>query len=511
MTKQLFNKILIANRGEIAVRVMRACRELRIGTVAVYSDADRLALHVRYADEAIHIGVSASSESYLVQDKIIAAAKETGAEAIHPGYGFLAENPTFARRVQQEGLVFIGPPAEAMEIMGDKTKARQRMLKAGVPIVPGTEEACREESEVAEIAQKLGYPVLLKAAAGGGGKGMRVVEEKKEITSAFRAARSEAESAFGDGRVYIEKYLEAPRHIEFQILADKQGHVVHLGERECSIQRRHQKIIEEAPSCILDEKMRQEMGEAAVNAADACGYENAGTIEFMVDRHNKFYFLEMNTRLQVEHPVTEMVTGIDLVKEQIFIAAGNPVPFQQEDIQMNGHAIECRIYAEDPANNFMPSVGKLAVMVPPTGPGVREDSGYVEGSEIPIFYDPLVSKLIVWSKTRSAAIARMKRALQDYQIYGIETSIPFCLMVMEHERFINGDFDTHFVQNEFLKHPEKLNGTDENSIGGDARIAAIAAALLAFQTGQGNGNSIFMQGDRSASNWKRIGRMQQTN
>ncbi|HEX9654419.1 MAG TPA: acetyl-CoA carboxylase biotin carboxylase subunit, partial [bacterium] len=450
MHKKSFKKILIANRGEIAVRVIRACRELGIATVAVYSAADQFGLHVRLADEAYAIGPAPSRESYLVHDKIIDAARQSGAQAIHPGYGFLSENPEFARRVIAAGLVFIGPPAEAMKIMGDKTAARQSMLSAKVPIVPGTEKPLADEKVALATAQELGYPVLLKAAAGGGGKGMRVVKADGEMASAFRAARSEAESAFGDGRIYLEKYLEAPRHIEFQILADQHGHVVHLGERECSIQRRHQKVIEESPSCIVDDKLRREMGEAAVKAAQACGYQNAGTIEFMVDRHRHFYFLEMNTRLQVEHPVTEMITGIDLVKEQIRIAAGESLNYEQQDIRFSGHAIECRIYAEDPANNFLPSIGQIKYMSPPGGFGVRDDNGYDAGAEVSIYYDPLIAKLIVWGRHRHETIDRMKRALREYHIHGIETSIPFCLLVMNHPQFIAGDFDTHFIEKELL-------------------------------------------------------------
>jgi len=505
MQRNLFDKILIANRGEIAVRVMRACRELGIRTVTVFSDADRLSLHVRYADEAVHIGPSASKDSYLVQEKIIDAAKHTGAQAIHPGYGFLSENPVFARAVPDAGLTFIGPPPEAMEIMGDKTAARQKMLQAGVPIVPGSEEALDDETQIAAIAKKLGFPVLLKAAAGGGGKGMRIVAQESEISDAFRAARSEAESAFGDGRIYLEKYLEAPRHIEFQILADSHGNVIHLGERECSIQRRHQKLIEEAPSCILTEEMRAKMGEAAVNAAAACGYHSAGTIEFMVDKQLNFYFLEMNTRLQVEHPVTEMVSGVDLVKEQIAIAAGRALSVTQEQVRLQGHAIECRINAEDPANNFMPSVGKIGIMTPPSGPGVRVDSGYDEGSEVSLFYDPIIAKLIVWGADRSEAIARMKRALQEYQVFGIDTSIPFCALVMEHERFISGDFDTHFVQQEFLNDPEKLNGALEANARNE-HIAAVGAALLDYQS-QGRQQTTPQKDGVAVSKWKIVGRM----
>ncbi|MFQ5676293.1 MAG: acetyl-CoA carboxylase biotin carboxylase subunit, partial [bacterium] len=446
MGNNQIKKVLIANRGEITVRVIRACQELGIATVAVYSDVDRLALHVRLADEAYPLGPAPSPQSYLAQEKLLEVIAKSGADAVHPGYGFLAENPEFAQKVNDAGVAFLGPTPEAMRLMGDKTAARQRMRKANVPVVPGTEEALKDDSAVASIASKLGYPVLLKAAAGGGGKGMRVVQVESEISSAFRAARSEAESAFGDGRVYIEKYLESPRHIEFQILADKHGHVIHLGERECSIQRRHQKVIEEAPSCVLDNKLRQQMGQAAVDAARACQYENAGTIEFMLDKDRNFYFLEMNTRLQVEHPVTEQITNIDIVKEQIQIAEGKALSFKQEDIRFRGHAIECRIYAEDPANNFLPSTGTIDFLAPASGPGVRDDNGYYSGAEVSVYYDPLISKLIVWDKDRDSAIARMKRALREYQLSGVKTSIPFCLAVLEHEGFVAGDFDTHFVE-----------------------------------------------------------------
>ena len=471
-----FKKVLIANRGEIAVRVIRACQELGVSTVAVYSEADRVALHVRFADEAYYLGPAPSNESYLVQDKLIEVAKKSGADAVHPGYGFVAENPEFAERVAGADLVFIGPPPKAMRLMGDKTAARQSMLKANVPIVPGTDKALPDDAAAAVLAKDLGYPVLLKAAAGGGGKGMRVVRTKAEIASAFRAAKSEAESAFGDGRIYIEKYLEAPRHIEFQILADQHGNVLHLGERECSIQRRHQKVIEEAPSCILDEQLRQKMGAAAVNAAVACGYQNAGTVEFMLEKNRNFYFLEMNTRLQVEHPVTEMVTGLDLVKEQIRIAEGEPLGYEQNDIRFNGHAIECRIYAEDSTNNFLPSTGRISFMSPPGGPGVRDDNGFYSGAEISIYYDPLISKLITWGKDRTEAISRMKRALKEYCLFGVETSIPFCLKVMEHEKFVSGNFDTHFIENEFFNHPERLT---EQAYGAPGQeVAAIGAVLF---------------------------------
>ncbi len=501
-----FSKILIANRGEIAVRVIRACTEMEIATVAVFSEADRTALHVRLADEAYPIGPAPSRESYLVQENILAAAKAANADAIHPGYGFLSENAEFAERVAKAGLTFIGPSPAAMRLMGDKTAARQCMTAAGVPTVPGSDKEL-SENKIAAIAEQLGYPVLLKAAAGGGGKGMRIVHEKSEITSSFRAAQSEAESAFGDGRIYIEKYIEAPRHIEFQILADNHGNVIHLGERECSIQRRHQKIIEEAPSCVLDEMLRKAMGETAIKAATACNYSSAGTIEFIFDQNRQFYFLEMNTRLQVEHPVTEMVFGLDLVKEQIRIAAGAPLSFNQNDVSLRGHAIECRIYAEDPANNFLPSTGKISHLVPPAGPGVRDDGGYFSGSEVSIYYDPLLAKLVVWGQNREEAIARMKRALGEYRVIGIETSIPFCQMVMNHDKFVSGDFDTHFIEKEFLTTD---NGSPDLSLQGDSlaeETARIAAALYHHELQrQPTISTNSKQDGKSISPWKLAGR-----
>ncbi len=504
MKNKLFKKILIANRGEIAVRIIRACRELGIETVAIYSEVDRLALHVQMADEAYSVGPAPSRQSYLAQDKIIEVARASKAEAIHPGYGFLAENPEFARKVAEAGLVFIGPPPEAIRLMGDKTVARQRMLQAGVPVVPGTEKALDSVDQAEKVGKEIGLPILLKAAAGGGGKGMRIVKEMKELESSFRAAVSEAESAFGDGRVYLEKYLEAPRHIEFQILADTHGNVVHLGERECSIQRRHQKIIEEAPSCLLNEEMRQTMGEAAVKAAQACGYQNAGTVEFMVDKDRNFYFLEMNTRLQVEHPVTEMVTGLDLVKWQIQIAAGASLPFQQQEIKLQGHAIECRIYAEDPFNNFLPSIGKIAYMQEPSGPGVRVDSGLITGSEVTMYYDPIIAKLIVWGRTREEAIQRMKRALAEYQIVGVQTSIPFCSMVMNNKKFVAGEFDTHFVEQEFSgKMPRMVEGQDKK----DADIVALAAALFEAQFKKSKVQSYQPEKDHVLNPWKLANRL----
>ena len=465
-------KVLIANRGEIAVRVLRTCREMGIRTVAVYSEADRTALHTRLADESYCVGPPPAGESYLQQDTILKIARQADVDAIHPGYGFLSENPVFAEKVEKTGLVFIGPPASAMRIMGDKTEARKAMQKAGVPIVPGTAEPLSSVEQATKTAAQVGYPVLLKAAAGGGGKGMRIVESEKDMASSFRSASSEAQSAFGDGRVYIEKYLEQPRHIEFQVFADQHGNAIHLGERECSIQRRHQKVIEEAPSAILDPEMRTKMGEAAVKAALACGYTNAGTIEFLVDKHRNFYFLEMNTRLQVEHPVTEMITGVDLVKEQIRIAEGEAISFTQDDLKIHGHSIEVRVYAEDPTNNFLPDIGKLHIYQKPEGEGIRVDDGFEEGMNIPIYYDPMISKLIVWAGTREEAINRMSRALQEYKITGVKTSIPFLARIMEAPVFRSGKYNTHFIEEnkEFLFGQHDCDGVCED-------IALIATYL----------------------------------
>ncbi len=473
----MFKKILIANRGEIAVRVLRTCRELGIRTVAVYSEADRLALHVRMADEAYHIGPSPARESYLVQEKILAVAKQSGAEAIHPGYGFLSENPEFADAVAHAGLVFIGPPGAAMRKMGDKTAARKLMQSAGVPIVPGIVDPISDIAAAQKIAGEIGYPVLLKAAAGGGGKGMRLVHKPDEFATMFRTASSEAQSSFGDGRVYLEKYVEQPRHIEFQVFADNHGNAIHFGERECSIQRRHQKVIEEAPSALLDEKMRRQMGEAAVAAVKSCGYVNAGTIEFIVDKNRGFYFLEMNTRLQVEHPVTEMVTGLDLVKLQLEIAAGGKLPFAQSEVKLNGHAIECRIYAEDPENNFIPSIGRITHLHKPDGFGIREDSGVYEGGEISVYYDPMIAKLIAWGRDREDAIRRLRRALREYEIGGVKTTIPFCLWVLQHDKFCEGDFDTHFVPNFFTGNEIALHRDGHHDWKKLQAVAALAAVL----------------------------------
>ena len=465
----MIRKILIANRGEIAVRVIRTCREMGIASVAVFSDADRAAPHVRYADEAYNIGPAPSRESYLLPEKLIETARRSGADAIHPGYGFLSEKAGFVDACTEAGLTFIGPSGDAMRAMGSKTAARQTMSKAGVPIVPGAQEGLHDTAEAVRIAQDIGYPVLIKAAMGGGGKGMRVVQKEADLASALRSARSEAESAFGDHTVYMEKFVEDPRHVEFQILADAHGHVVHLGERECSVQRRHQKLIEESPSCILDEAMRQAMGEAAVRAAETVGYVNAGTIEFIVDRDRRFYFLEMNTRLQVEHPVTELRTGLDLVKEQIRIANGEPLRFTQQEVLFRGSAIECRISAEDPDENFLPSIGKITRLIEPGGPGVRIDSGFYRGYEVPIYYDPMIAKLIVWAETRDEAIARMKRALAEYEIGGIKTTIPFHLRALSDPRFMEGKYTTRFIEE---------MGPDAFQPASNAQIATAFAAVV---------------------------------
>ncbi|MFN8145492.1 MAG: acetyl-CoA carboxylase biotin carboxylase subunit [Bacteroidia bacterium] len=450
----MIKKILVANRGEIAIRVMRSAREMGIATVAVYSDADRNALHVRYADQAVHIGASASSQSYLLMDKILNAAKQTGADAIHPGYGFLSENADFADKVKAAGLVFIGPDGNSMRMMGSKLAAKATAEKYNIPLVPGTAKAIDDIAEAKEIAVKIGFPILIKASAGGGGKGMRVVSKKEEFEEQMKLAVSEAISSFGDGAVFIERYVGSPRHIEIQILGDLHGNVVHLFERECSIQRRHQKVVEEAPSSVLTAKLRDEMGKCAVQVAKACNYAGAGTVEFLLDENLNFYFLEMNTRLQVEHPVTENITGLDLVKEQIRIANGEPLSFKQEDLKILGHSIEIRVCAEDPSNNFLPDIGKLETYSIPQGPGVRVDDGYEEGMDIPIYYDPLIAKLIVYGKDRGEAIDRMIRAIDDYRITGVSTTLGFCRFVMEHDAFVSGKFDTHFVKNHFR--PEYL-------------------------------------------------------
>ena len=468
----MFGKVLIANRGEIALRVIRACQELGVKTVAVYSDADAHAPHVREADEAVNIGPPPAAQSYLLGDRLIEVALRTGAQAIHPGYGFLSERAWFARAVRDAGLVFIGPPAESIEAMGSKTAARQLVIAAGVPVVPGTTEALRDADEARIIADKFGYPVLLKAAAGGGGKGMRVVHAANELADALASAQREARNAFGDDAVYVEKYIDGPRHVEIQILADSYGHVIHLGERECSVQRRHQKMIEEAPSVAVSRELRAKMGATAVAAARAAGYVNAGTCEFLLDKDGSFYFLEMNTRIQVEHPVTELVMGLDLVQWQIRIAAGEPLPFAQKDFHPRGWAIECRITSEDPTNGFLPSTGRVEYLHVPSGPGVRWDGGIETGSEIGLYYDPMLAKLIVHAPTRELAVARMRRALLELTIDGVETSRGFHLRVMDHPAFKSGDITIQWLEQTL---PELTRPVSDPSA---LRLAAIAAALV---------------------------------
>ena len=465
-------KILIANRGEIALRIMRSAKEMGIQTVAVFSEADRNSLHVRYADEAICIGPAASNQSYLVGSKIIDACKQTGAEAIHPGYGFLSENPAFAQQVKDAGLILIGPSPQAMEIMGNKLSAKAAALKYDIPMVPGTEEAITNVEEAKARAVEVGFPILIKAAAGGGGKGMRIVNTVDDFEEQMQLAVSEATSAFGDGAVFIERYVTSPRHIEIQVLGDTHGNIVHLFERECSVQRRHQKVVEEAPSSVLNPQIREKMGKCAVDVARAVNYVGAGTVEFILDENLDFFFLEMNTRLQVEHPVTEMITGLDLVKEQIKIARGEAISFKQEDLKINGHSIELRVYAEDPLNNFLPDIGTLQTYQTPKGPGVRVDDGFEQGMEIPIYYDPMIAKLVTHGKDRVEAIERMIRAISEYDITGIQTTLGFGKFVMQHPAFVSGQFDTHFVSKYFTA--DSLKTEDER----EALIAAISAIWL---------------------------------
>jgi acetyl-CoA carboxylase, biotin carboxylase subunit len=472
----MFKKILIANRGEIAVRVIRACHEMGISAVAVYSEVDRASLHVRKADEAYPIGPASAKESYLNIDKIISVAKQSGADAIHPGYGFLSENAQFARACADAGVKFIGPTAAAMDAMGSKTRARQAMEKAGVPFVPGTSRGLDSFEEARDVAQRIAYPVMLKAAAGGGGKGMRLVHSPDELQSALEGARSEAERAFGDGEVYLEKAIVNPRHIEMQVLADEHGHTVYLGERECSLQRRHQKVVEEAPSPIVDPDMRRQMGQTAVRVAQSAGYTNAGTVEFLVDQQKNFYFLEMNTRLQVEHPVTELITGLDLVHLQIHIANGEPLPFRQEDVNIRGHAIECRIYAEDPDNHYFPSPGKITLLLAPSGPGIRRDSGMYEGWTVPMDYDPLLAKLIGYGTDRAQAIGRLQRALNEYFVGGIKTNISLFRRILRDSDFQAGNIDTGFLDR-LLKQNTQADG---HSDAGAAEAAVIAAGMFAM-------------------------------
>jgi len=501
----MFKKLLIANRGEIAVRIARACRELGVRSVAVYSDADRASLHVRVADEAIHIGPSPSSESYLNIEKIIEAARGSGAEAIHPGYGFLSENADFAEAVERAGLVLVGPPASAMRIMGSKTSARRAAEEAGSPIVPGTTSPLASIEEAATTAEAIGYPVMLKAAAGGGGKGMRIVHSEQELASAFQLAQAEALSSFKDAALYMERYVDCPRHIEIQLIGDRHGQMVYLGERECSLQRRHQKVLEECPSPVVDPDLRFRMGEAAVAIARRAGYVNAGTIEFLVDADKNFYFLEMNTRLQVEHPVTEMVVGRDLVHEQIRIAAGEPLSFSQDDVVMRGAAIECRIYAEDPENNFMPSPGRITRMVVPAGPGVRYDSGSYEGWEVPIFYDPLLAKLCVWAETREAAIDRLARVLKEYAVEGIRTSLPFFRSVVENEEFRRGQFDTGFIDRFLSRSANDRSLTRDD----DVTLRDIAAIAAVLHSKAGASKLSVSSPQTTESRWKLSGRLAQ--
>lgn len=488
-------KILVANRGEIALRVMKSAREMGIKTVAVYSEADRNALHVRYADEAIFLGPPPSAQSYLLGDKIIDEAKKIGADAIHPGYGFLSENADFARKVKQAGLKFIGPSPEAMEVMGSKIGAKQAVKKFDVPMVPGIDYAISDVTEAKKIAAEVGYPVLIKASAGGGGKGMRTVENEAEFEQQMNMAISEATASFGDGSVFIEKFVASPKHIEIQVLGDQHGNIVYLFERECSIQRRHQKLVEEAPSSCLTPEVREKMGQAAVNVAKACNYYSAGTVEFLVDDKLNFYFLEMNTRLQVEHPVTEMITGLDLVKEQIKVAMGEKLSFGQEDLKINGHAIELRVCAEDPANNFLPDIGKLERYQLPEGVGVRVDNSYEEGMDIPIYYDPMIAKLITYGKDRTEAIDRMVRAIRDYHISGIETTLPFGTFAMQHPAYVEGNFDTHFIAKYFT--PDKLYTATEDA----EKVAAIAAYI--YNNGKGNATTDNVETTQQGiSNWK---------
>jgi acetyl-CoA carboxylase biotin carboxylase subunit len=496
----MVSKVLVANRGEIAVRIIRACRELGIDAVAVYSEADRQALHVRYADEAYLLGPAPSRESYLRADKIIDIAHKSGADAIHPGYGFLAERENFAAACADAGITFIGPKPSSIAAMGDKITARATVLKAGVAVVPGTEGIGNmTDDHLLAIAPKVGFPLLVKATAGGGGKGMREVKSLDEMPALLTSARREAEAAFGDGNVYLEKLIEGARHIEFQIMADGQGNVIHLGERECSLQRRHQKLLEEAPSSALNEELRQRMGTVAVKAAQAVDYVNAGTIEFLLDKDENFFFLEMNTRLQVEHPITEMVTGIDIVKEQIRIARGRALSYKQEDVKINGHSIECRINAEDPYNNFMPSTGRITHSLVPTGPGVRVDTGVYPGFEITPFYDPMIAKLIVWGETRAQAILRMRRALEEYLIVGVQTNIPFHQTLMDSHRFMGGQYDTRFVEERFsMEDAEESKATRPE-------IAALLATLVAHQETERSAQ-VVRRNERDASNWKWVGR-----
>lgn len=471
-------KILVANRGEIALRVMKTIQKMGIKTVAVFSKADRNAPHVKFADEAVCIGEAPSNESYLKGDKIIEVAKELGVDGIHPGYGFLSENAGFAENVEKNGITWIGPGSKAIKIMGSKLAAKEAVKAYDIPMVPGIDEAITDPEKAKKIAKEIGFPILIKASAGGGGKGMRIVEKEKDLEDQMKRAISEAESAFGDGSVFIEKYVSSPRHIEIQVLADTHGNYFHLFERECSIQRRHQKVVEEAPSVVLDDKLRKQMGKAAVKVAKACDYVGAGTVEFLFDENKNFYFLEMNTRLQVEHPVTEYITGIDLVEQQIKIARGEKLKLLQEDLKIKGHAVELRVYAEDPMDNFMPSVGKLEKYTIPKGENIRVDNGFEEGMEVPIYYDPMLAKLITYGKTREEAIQLMIKAIKEYEVEGVMTTLPFGKFVFEHEAFRSGNFDTHFVKKYYSA--EKL----EDEIQEEAKLAALVALKKYLEDGQ---------------------------
>lgn len=491
-------KILIANRGEIALRVMRSCKEMDIRTVAIFSEADRNAPFVKYADEAVCIGPPPSNQSYLLGDKIIEVCKALNVDGIHPGYGFLSENAGFAKKAKEVGITFIGPSPESIEVMGDKLSAKDAARKYNIPMVPGTDGAISDVDEAKKTAQMVGFPILIKASAGGGGKGMRIVEGLHEFDEQMKLAVSEATSAFGDGSVFIERYVAGPRHIEIQVLADTHGNVVYLFERECSVQRRHQKVIEEAPSAVLTPEIREAMGKCAVDVARSCNYTGAGTVEFLLDENKDFYFLEMNTRLQVEHPVTEMITGIDLVREQIKVARGEKLSFTQEDLKINGHSVEVRVYAEDPCNNFLPDIGKLVTYKRPQGLGIRVDDGFEEGMDIPIFYDPMISKLITHGKNRKEAIERMIRAIDEYKITGVETTLAFCKFVLKHDAFVSGNFDTHFVKKYFK--PELILVSDNE----EAEIAAIMAAKLTESKSRSNKSEDTLKVNHSKWKTKRL-------
>ncbi len=500
----MFKKILVANRGEIAVRVMRACREIGIRSVAVYSEVDRKALHVRYADEALPVGPPPAIESYLRIDRLVDAARRSGAEAIHPGYGFLAENPAFPRACRDAGLVFVGPSPEAMELMGSKTASRHLVRQAGLPVIPGTDANLESFEEVVRVAREIGFPVMLKASAGGGGKGLRMVATEQELESAYRNARSEAQNAFNDPSVYLEKRLERPRHVEIQLLGDTHGNLIYLGERECSLQRRHQKVLEECPSPLLDPELRRRMGETAVRIGKLAGYTNAGTAEFLVDRDLNFYFLEMNARLQVEHPVTELVVGIDLVKEQIRIAAGERLEWRQENVQLRGAAIEARIYAEDPARGFFPSPGLITRLAIPSGPGIRSDSGVYEGWQVPLEYDPLLAKLVVWGTDRRQAVARMRRALSEYEVAGPQTNLQFFRQLLAHPEFIEGQLDTGFIDRMLAEGTLQLPPPPE--LGQVAILAAMLELRKRQESQRGPSRPI-----GRTSRWKAAGRAEELN